>query len=161
MPYSYGNFKASQSQDEAIKRPPSPLMLIAGAGTGKTSTLLHRIRHLINSKTIEPDNTLLLTFTDKATAEAHDTLKSILGDQTDSVFVGTFHSFCHFIMRRYGSENNSDDILWDKSDGLYQLTNNFDKMTFIKTVNTEAVNHDPAITYINTGTQIVGSPRLT
>ena len=132
MPYSYGNFKASQSQDEAIKRPPSPLMLIAGAGTGKTSTLLHRIRHLINSKTIEPDNTLLLTFTDKATAEAHDTLKSILGDQTDSVFVGTFHSFCHFIMRRYGSENNSDDILWDKSDGLYHLTNNFDKMTFIK-----------------------------
>ena len=132
MPYSYGNFKASQSQDEAIKRPPSPLMLIAGAGTGKTSTLLHRIRHLINSKKIEPDNTLLLTFTDKATAEAHDTLKSILGDQTDSVFVGTFHSFCHFIMRRYGSENNSDDILWDKSDGLYHLTNNFDKMTFIK-----------------------------
>ena len=74
MTYSYGNFKASRRQDEAIKRPPSPLMLIAGAGTGKTSTLLHRIRHLITSKSINSENTLLLTFTDKATSEAHDTL---------------------------------------------------------------------------------------
>ncbi len=132
MTYSYGNFKASRRQDEAIKRPPSPLMLIAGAGTGKTSTLLHRIRHLITSKSINSENTLLLTFTDKATSEAHDTLKSILGDQTDSIFVGTFHSFCHFIIRRYGSDDHSNDILWDKSDALYYLTNHFDEMTFMK-----------------------------
>ena len=73
MPYSYGNFKASPNQNEAINHSPSPLMIIAGAGTGKTSTLLHRIRHLILSDAIDSKNTLLLTFTEKATVEAQKT----------------------------------------------------------------------------------------
>jgi len=132
MPYSYGNFKASPNQDEAINHSPSPLMIIAGAGTGKTSTLLHRIRHLILSDAIESKNTLLLTFTEKATAEAQNTLKSIMGDQADSIFVSTFHSFCHSIMRRYGSENRLNDVLWDESDTLYYLTSHFDDMDFIQ-----------------------------
>ena len=132
MPYSYGNFKASPIQDEAINHSPSPLMIIAGAGTGKTSTLLHRIRHLITSDTIKSKNTLLLTFTEKATAEAQNTLKSIMGEQADSIFVGTFHSFCHSIMRRYGPENRLNDVLWDKNDALYYLINHFDDMDFIK-----------------------------
>ena len=132
MPYSYGNFKASPNQNEAINHSPSPLMIIAGAGTGKTSTLLHRMRNLIISGSIESKNALLLTFTEKATAEAQKTLKLIIGDQADSIFAGTFHSFCHSIMRRYGSENRLNDVLWDESDALYYLTNHFDDMSFIQ-----------------------------
>ena len=132
MPYSYGNFKASPNQNEAINHSPSPLMIIAGAGTGKTSTLLHRIRHLILSDAIDSKNTLLLTFTEKATAEAQNTLKSIMGDRADSIFVGTFHSFCHSIMRRFGPEDRLNDVLWDKNDALYYLINHFDDMDFIR-----------------------------
>ena len=132
MPYSYGNFKASPNQNEAINHSPTPLMIIAGAGTGKTSTLLHRMRNLIISGSIESKNALLLTFTEKATAEAQKTLKLIIGDQADSIFAGTFHSFCHSIMRRYGSENRLNDVLWDESDALYYLTNHFDDMSFIQ-----------------------------
>ena len=132
MPYSYGNFKASPNQNEAINHSPSPLMIIAGAGTGKTSTLLHRIRHLILSDAIDSKNTLLLTFTDKATVEAQNTLKSIMGDRADSIFVGTFHSFCHSIMRRFGPEDRLNDVLWDKNDALYYLINHFDDMDFIR-----------------------------
>ena len=132
MPYSYGNFKASPNQNEAINHSPSPLMIIAGAGTGKTSTLLHRIRHLILSDAIDSKNTLLLTFTEKATVEAQNTLKSIMGDRADSIFVGTFHSFCHSIMRRFGPEDRLNDVLWDKNDALYYLINHFDDMDFIR-----------------------------
>tara|TARA_B100001750_G_scaffold139877_1_gene111433 strand:+ start:388 stop:3399 length:3012 start_codon:yes stop_codon:yes gene_type:complete len=132
MPYSYGNFKASPNQNEAINHSPSPLMIIAGAGTGKTSTLLHRIRHLILSDAIDSKNTLLLTFTEKATVEAQNTLKSIMGDRADSIFVGTFHSFCHSIMRRFGPKDRLNDVLWDKNDALYYLINHFDDMDFIR-----------------------------
>jgi len=55
-------------QQKAINHPPAPLMILAGAGTGKTFTLLHRIRHLIISDQVKPEHVLLLTFTEKATA---------------------------------------------------------------------------------------------
>ena len=55
-------------QNKAIEHPPAPLMIIAGAGTGKTYTLLHRIQHLVLTNQIDPKNVLLLTFTEKATA---------------------------------------------------------------------------------------------
>ncbi|SVE46901.1 uncharacterized protein METZ01_LOCUS499755, partial [marine metagenome] len=132
MPYSYGNFIASPNQDKTINHPPAPLMILAGAGTGKTATLLHRIRHLIISESVQAKNVVLLTFTEKATAEAQNTLKSIMGDPADSIFVGTFHSFCHSIMRRFGPENRLNDVLWDNNDALYYLINHFDDMDFIR-----------------------------
>ena len=112
MPYSSGNFKANPSQNTAITPPPAPLMILAGAGTGKTSTLIHRIRYLCKSDLIKPENTLLLTFTEKATAEAKQIIHEIMGEESESIFVGTFHSFCHSIMRRFGPEDRMDDVLW-------------------------------------------------
>ena len=58
MLYSNRNFKANPSQDSAITHPPAPLMILAGAGTGKTSTLLHRIRYLVNSKIVNSKHVL-------------------------------------------------------------------------------------------------------
>lgn len=132
MPYSSENFIANPSQDSAISHSPAPLMILAGAGTGKTSTLLHRIRYLVTSKLIEPEHVLLLTFTEKATAEARQTIFDILGDKAEPIFVGTFHSFCHAIMRRYGPAARVDDVLWQESDILYYLINHFDDMDFIQ-----------------------------
>jgi len=122
----------NEQQRKAIDHPPGPLMILAGAGTGKTFTLLHRIRHLITSNLIEPDHVLLLTFTEKATAEARQTIFDILGDKAESIFVGTFHSFCHAIMRRYGPAERVDDVLWQESDILFYLINHFDDMDFIQ-----------------------------
>ena len=119
-------------QNKAIEHPPAPLMIIAGAGTGKTYTLLHRIRHLVLTKQIDPKNALLLTFTEKATAEATETIRNILGQKSESIFVGTFHSFCHSIVRRYGPAERVNDVLWHDTDILYFLINNFNEMDFIK-----------------------------
>ncbi len=132
MPYSYGNFKASQNQDEAINHPAAPLMILAGAGTGKTATLLHRIRYLIISESVRAKDVVLLTFTEKATNEARHTIHDILGEQSEGIFVGTFHSFCHSLMRKYGPEERIDDILWEESDIIYFLKKNFDDMDFIQ-----------------------------
>ena len=122
----------NEQQRKAIDHPPGPLMILAGAGTGKTFTLLHRIRHLITSNLIEPDHVLLLTFTEEATADARQTIFDILGDMAESIFVGTFHSFCHAIMRRYGPAERVDDVLWQESDILFYLINHFDDMDFIQ-----------------------------
>jgi len=132
MPYSSGNFKANPSQDTAITHPPTPLMILAGAGTGKTSTLIHRIRYLCKSALIKPENTLLLTFTEKATAEAKQIIYAIMGKESESIFVGTFHSFCHSIMRRFGPEDRMDDVLWEEEDIIYFLINHFNEMDFIQ-----------------------------
>ena len=119
-------------QNKAIKHPPAPLMIIAGAGTGKTYTLLHRIKHLVLTNQIDPKNAILLTFTEKATAEAKATIKSILGEKSEHIFIGTFHSFCHSIMRRYGPEKRVNDVLWHDNDILYFLINHFNDMNFIQ-----------------------------
>jgi len=120
------------AQQKAITHPPAPLMILAGAGTGKTFTLLHRIRHLISSNQIKPENVLLLTFTEKSTKEAKITIREIIGDKASSIFVGTFHSFCHSIIRRYGPEERINDVLWQESDILYFLINHFNEMDFIQ-----------------------------
>ncbi len=119
-------------QKKAIEHPPSPLMIIAGAGTGKTFTLLHRIRHLVLTDQVKPEHILLLTFTEKATSEAQSTIKEILNEKSKSIFVGTFHSFCHSVMRRYGPKERINDVLWHDSDILYFLINHFNEMDFIK-----------------------------
>ncbi|MDP6789682.1 MAG: ATP-dependent DNA helicase [Candidatus Marinimicrobia bacterium] len=132
MSYRYKSFIATADQNKAILHPPAPLMILAGAGTGKTSTLLHRIRHLSASGSIDPNQALLLTFTEKATAEARHTIAEILGEDAGKIFVGTFHSFCHSIMRRFGPEDRVDDVLWQDSDILYFLIHHFNEMDFIQ-----------------------------
>ena len=119
-------------QASAINHPPAPLMILAGAGTGKTFTLLHRIRHLIMSDQVKPEHVLLLTFTEKATAEAKESIRKMLGENANDIFTGTFHSFCHSIMRRFGPEDKLNDVLWQESDILYFLINHFGEMDFIQ-----------------------------
>ena len=78
MESSAVSFRPNIAQKEAILHKPAPLMILAGAGTGKTTTLLNRIRHLIQEVNIPSENILLLTFTDKATSEITKKIKEII-----------------------------------------------------------------------------------
>ena len=71
-------FNPNRAQKEAIFHKPSPLMILAGAGTGKTTTLLNRILHFIQNENVQPETILLLTFTDKTTSEITNRIKEIL-----------------------------------------------------------------------------------
>ncbi|MFH1175460.1 MAG: UvrD-helicase domain-containing protein [bacterium] len=86
-------------QIEAVTTVDGPILIIAGAGSGKTKTLTHRIAYLIKEKGVKPHNILAVTFTNKAAAEMRQRVAGLLGDQHKMPFVGTFHSTCVRILR--------------------------------------------------------------
>ena len=89
MESSATTFNPNIAQKEAILHKPAPLMILAGAGTGKTTTLLNRISHLIHNENIPPENILLLTFTDKTTLEISTRIKKIIGSKIYSFCLST------------------------------------------------------------------------
>lgn len=78
-----------------------PVLVTAGAGSGKTRLLTHRIAYLITEKNVKPYNILAITFTNKAAKEMRDRLIAMLGDLAEDIWVSTFHSMCVRILRRY------------------------------------------------------------
>lgn len=90
----------NDKQQEAIMHTEGPLLLMAGAGSGKTRVLTHRIAYLIEEKGINPWNVLAITFTNKAAREMKERVKNILGAEADNVWVSTFHSMCVRMLRR-------------------------------------------------------------
>ena len=72
MPYTHGKFKANITQHKAITHPPAPIMILAGAGTGKTTTLIHRIIYLIQNYKTDPKSILAITYTEKAARDLKD-----------------------------------------------------------------------------------------
>jgi len=86
-------------QREAVLHGDGPLLILAGAGSGKTRTLTHRVAHLIRERQVEPWRILAVTFTNKAAAEMRERLKALLGD-VDGLWVATFHAACVRILRR-------------------------------------------------------------
>lgn len=99
----------NEAQLEAVKSKDGPILVIAGAGTGKTKTLTYRVARLIEDG-IKPENILLLTFTKKAAAEMLSRATIVLDNRCEKVAGGTFHSFANIILRKYskllGLKNN-------------------------------------------------------
>ncbi len=88
-------------QEKAVKTTEVPLLIMAGAGSGKTRVLTHRIAYLIIEKEVYPSKILAITFTNKAAREMRERIDGILGNGTgDSMWVSTFHSMCVRILRR-------------------------------------------------------------
>ncbi|MBA3394412.1 MAG: UvrD-helicase domain-containing protein, partial [Deltaproteobacteria bacterium] len=89
-------------QRAAVEHRDGPLMVLAGAGTGKTRVLVQRIAQLVESGT-EPWSILAVTFTNKAAGEMRHRLRELLGEAADAMWIGTFHSTCARLLRRYGN----------------------------------------------------------
>lgn len=109
----------NDKQKEAVLCTEGPLLILAGAGSGKTRVLTHRIAHLVENKRIRPWSILAITFTNKAAKEMKERLAQLLSEETvKDMWVSTFHSMCVRILRRYAELLNYSRYftIYDTSD---------------------------------------------
>lgn len=108
----------NDKQYEAVINTDGPCLVIAGAGSGKTKVLTHKIAYLLNEKDIKPWNILSITFTNKAANEMKERVEKLVGEAAKDIWMGTFHSICVKILRsfidRIGYEKSF--IIFDTSD---------------------------------------------
>jgi DNA helicase-2/ATP-dependent DNA helicase PcrA len=121
-------------QKEAVMQTEGPLLLMAGAGSGKTRVLTHRIAYLIEEKNVNPWNILAITFTNKAAREMKERVNQLLGSGGEDVWVSTFHSMCVRILRR-----DVDRIGYSKN---FTIIDSSEQNTLMKRVLKE-LNIDP------------------
>ncbi|MDY6935191.1 MAG: UvrD-helicase domain-containing protein [Spirochaetota bacterium] len=97
--------KLNENQKKSVLHTDGPLLILAGAGSGKTRVITYRIAYLIHEKKISPYNIMAVTFTNKAAEEMRKRIVEIIGMVGESVFIKTFHSSAAYILRRYGELN--------------------------------------------------------
>ena len=103
-------------QQEAVYHTEGPLLILAGAGSGKTRVLTHRIAYLIDECQVNPWNILAITFTNKAAGEMRERVDQIVDFGAEDIWVSTFHSTCVRILRRY-----IDRLGYDRSFTIYAM----------------------------------------
>lgn len=121
-------------QKEAVKTTDGPLLIMAGAGSGKTRVLTHRIAYLMAEKEVAPWNILAITFTNKAAREMRERVSAIVGGVAEDIWISTFHSMCVRILRR-----DIDRIGYNRN---FTILDSTDQLSVIKNVLKEE-NLDP------------------
>ncbi len=128
----------NKEQYEAAVTVEGPLLILAGAGSGKTRVLTYRMAHMINDLNIYPSQILALTFTNKAAGEMKERVKSLVGDIVDTMWVSTFHSSCVRILRR-----EIDKLGYNKNFTIYD---SYDAKSLVKQCMKELNINDKDIT---------------
>ncbi|MEH7073007.1 DNA helicase PcrA [Neobacillus drentensis] len=121
-------------QQSAVKATDGPLLLMAGAGSGKTRVLTHRIGYLIVEKRVNPYNILAITFTNKAAREMRERIGKMMGGAAEEIWISTFHSMCVRILRR-----DIDRIGFNRN---FTILDSTDQLSVVKTILKEK-NIDP------------------
>ncbi len=110
--------KLNPEQREAVLHIDGPLLILAGAGSGKTRVITYRVAYLIGDGHAEPDELLAVTFTNKAAGEMRERVESVLGEECNGVWLSTFHSLCARLLRREAPHIglSRDFVIYDSSD---------------------------------------------
>lgn len=116
----------NKEQREAVKHTEGPLLIMAGAGSGKTRVLTHRVAYLLSEKEVSPRSILAITFTNKAAREMKDRIEQLVGLESSNIWVSTFHSLCVRILRQ-----DIDRIGYDRQ---FTILDASDQLTVIKQV---------------------------
>lgn len=126
-------------QKKAVQTTDGPLLIMAGAGSGKTRVLTHRVAYLMVEKGVNPYNILAITFTNKAAREMKERIGKIMGGTSDEVWISTFHSMCVRILRR-----NIDRLGYSRN---FTILDSTDQLSVIKSIlkdlNIDAKKFDP------------------
>lgn len=135
-------------QKQAVVHTQGPLLILAGAGSGKTRVLTHRIAYLIKEKHVHPGNIIAITFTNKAAKEMKNRVENMVGEESKDIWLSTFHSACVRILRididKIGYNRNF--IIFDESDQHSAITDclkelNMDEKFFHPKMVTEVISN--------------------
>ncbi|MDR2043576.1 MAG: DNA helicase PcrA [Clostridium sp.] len=121
----------NKEQKEAVLKTEGPLLILAGAGSGKTRVLTHRIAYLIEEMGVNPWNILAITFTNKAAKEMRERVDKLVGFGADQIWVSTFHSTCVRILRRHIENIGYDSrfTIYDSEDQKTVMKEIFKRLT--------------------------------
>lgn len=117
----------NEEQRKAAQKIEGPILILAGAGSGKTRTVTYRIAHMVKEKGISPFNILALTFTNKAAAEMKERVEQLVGDEAGNLVVSTFHSFAVRLLKTY-----SERIGYGRNFNIYDVDDQKTIITKIK-----------------------------
>ncbi|KRN04462.1 ATP-dependent DNA helicase PcrA [Holzapfeliella floricola DSM 23037 = JCM 16512] len=126
----------NDKQKEAVQHTEGPLLVMAGAGSGKTSVLTRRIAYLVDEKNINPSHILAITFTNKAAREMKERVLDLLGEKGQSIWISTFHALCVRILR-----NEAPKINYTTS---FTISDPAEQQTLVKQILKER-NYDPKL----------------
>ena len=114
----------NERQRAAVVHEGSPLLIVAGAGSGKTRVLTHRIAHLLGARKVHPGSVLAITFTNKAAGEMKERVAALVGNRAKIMWVSTFHSACVRILRREAKHVglSSSFSIYDAADSQRLMT---------------------------------------
>src|SRR6187551_3292400 len=110
--------KLNPEQSAAVLQTDGPLLILAGAGSGKTRVITYRIAYLIGDGHAEPGQVLAVTFTNKAAQEMRERVEGVIGEDANGVWLSTFHALCARLLRREAPKIglSRDFVIYDSSD---------------------------------------------